>query len=298
MNTPTDPLPEEKEEIPLTQTGQWNDVPLTQTGQSIYSTDNKHITDSKQELPPSELKNEMWTDKEKQAKEIFDHWIDKRNLIPYLGNTDAIMVWQMKTWLDVKTIIKAIDDISEYYLDKNKKCPYTMEQFFMRDKRWLKKFVENGIIWDMFEHEAVKMKMSEYETLVQKHGKDFTDACVDKLNNYMLSSDKNMKKYKDHYRAILSRVVDAVRERREKTKHNLKDPRMKKPDWYGYFVDEEEMYEWYESKWRREEIYATYGKDYVLQVMKVKSRNRYMKNMNMESAIKPIPEDIKPLPLK
>lgn len=55
------------------------------------------------------------------------------------------------------------------------------------------------------------------------------------------------------------------------------------------------MYEWYEANDRRNEIFATYGRDYVMKVLKVKSMNKFYASNGMPE--KPIPEDIKPLPL-
>lgn len=52
------------------------------------------------------------------------------------------------------------------------------------------------------------MTNAEYEKLVSTHGKDFTDQCIEKLDNYKGSSNK---KYASDYRAILSWVVDDLK---------------------------------------------------------------------------------------
>jgi len=52
------------------------------------------------------------------------------------------------------------------------------------------------------------MYQSEYDDLVNKHGKEFADKCVEKLDNYKGSSGK---KYENDYKAILSWVVGTVK---------------------------------------------------------------------------------------
>ena len=56
--------------------------------------------------------------------------------------------------------------------------------------------------------EFVHMKQSEYDTLVEKHGKAATDKFIEVLDNY---KGANKKKYDSDYRAILSWVVDKVK---------------------------------------------------------------------------------------
>lgn len=56
--------------------------------------------------------------------------------------------------------------------------------------------------------EFVTMTNDEYEKLVVAHGKELTDQCIQKLDNYKGS---NGKKYKSDYRAILSWVLDEVK---------------------------------------------------------------------------------------
>ena len=56
--------------------------------------------------------------------------------------------------------------------------------------------------------EFVHMKQSEYDTLVEKHGKAATDKLIEVLDNY---KGANKKKYDSDYRAILSWVVDKVK---------------------------------------------------------------------------------------
>ena len=66
--------------------------------------------------------------------------------------------------------------------------------------------------------EFVTMSNVEYETLVNTHGKEFTDQCITRLDNYKGSSGKT---YKSDYRAILSWVIDEVKKNQGKaTKSN------------------------------------------------------------------------------
>ncbi len=55
--------------------------------------------------------------------------------------------------------------------------------------------------------DSVKLTEKEYDTLAAERGKDFTDKCIETLNNYKLASGK---KYKSDYYAIRSWVIDAV----------------------------------------------------------------------------------------
>lgn len=59
--------------------------------------------------------------------------------------------------------------------------------------------------------EFVKMSEANYDRLVEMYGKAFTDACIVELDLYKGAKGK---KYKDDYRAILSWVVDRVKEKK------------------------------------------------------------------------------------
>jgi hypothetical protein len=63
--------------------------------------------------------------------------------------------------------------------------------------------------------EFVSMTQDELDKLVDKYGKDFTDKCIEVLDNYKGSSGK---KYKSDYRAILTWVVGKVNESKQKEK--------------------------------------------------------------------------------
>ena len=63
--------------------------------------------------------------------------------------------------------------------------------------------------------EFVTMTNDEYEKLIATYGKEFTDKCVEVLDNYKGSSGK---KYKSDYRAVLSWVVGKVNETKQKEK--------------------------------------------------------------------------------
>lgn len=58
--------------------------------------------------------------------------------------------------------------------------------------------------------EFVSMTNAEYDKLVSTYGKDFADQCINSLDNYKGSTGK---KYKSDYRAILSWVIDKVKQR-------------------------------------------------------------------------------------
>jgi hypothetical protein len=61
--------------------------------------------------------------------------------------------------------------------------------------------------------EFVSMTNVEYEKLVNTYGKSFADQCIKKLDDYKGATGKN---YKSDYRAILSWVVDEIKEKRSK----------------------------------------------------------------------------------
>jgi hypothetical protein len=56
--------------------------------------------------------------------------------------------------------------------------------------------------------EFVQLKESEYNKLIEEHGKPLTDKMIQTLDNY---KGANGKKYKSDYRAILNWVVDKVK---------------------------------------------------------------------------------------
>jgi hypothetical protein len=57
--------------------------------------------------------------------------------------------------------------------------------------------------------EHVKMTPTEYQKLVNDHGEETTQKCIQKLDNYI--PNKPGKPYADHYRAILSWVINEVK---------------------------------------------------------------------------------------
>lgn len=63
--------------------------------------------------------------------------------------------------------------------------------------------------------EFVSMTNAEHEKLVSTYGKDFADQCITVLDNYKGSNGKT---YKSDYRAILSWVIDKVKEQQAKNK--------------------------------------------------------------------------------
>ena len=58
--------------------------------------------------------------------------------------------------------------------------------------------------------EFVSMTNAEYDKLVSTYGKEFADQCINSLDNYKGSTGK---KYKSDYRAILSWVIDKVKQK-------------------------------------------------------------------------------------
>ena len=57
--------------------------------------------------------------------------------------------------------------------------------------------------------EFVSMTNADYEKLISTYGKEFADQCIKVLDNYKGSKGKT---YRSDYRAILSWVVDKVKE--------------------------------------------------------------------------------------
>jgi hypothetical protein len=68
--------------------------------------------------------------------------------------------------------------------------------------------------------EFVSMTNAEYEKLVSTYGKDFADQCITSLDNYKGSSGK---KYKSDYRAILSWVIDKVKQKTTAKSNGMSD---------------------------------------------------------------------------
>jgi hypothetical protein len=70
--------------------------------------------------------------------------------------------------------------------------------------------------------EFVQLKESEYNKLIEEHGKPLTDKMIEVLDNY---KGANGKKYKSDYRAILNWVVDKVKGvKNERTKQGSRKP--------------------------------------------------------------------------
>lgn len=61
----------------------------------------------------------------------------------------------------------------------------------------------------------------EYQRLVDTHGKEFADQCIKTLDNYKGSNGKT---YKSDYRAILSWVIDTVKEKQGKKTPKTSSP--------------------------------------------------------------------------
>ena len=78
--------------------------------------------------------------------------------------------------------------------------------------------------------EFVKMTEPEYDKLVSQFGEQFTLACIEELDNYKGAKGRT---YKSDYRAILSWVVDRVREKRpgleKASKENVQTAPQSKP---------------------------------------------------------------------
>jgi hypothetical protein len=70
--------------------------------------------------------------------------------------------------------------------------------------------------------EFVQLKESEYNKLIEEHGKPLTDKMIEVLDNY---KGANGKKYKSDYRAILNWVVDKVKGvKNERAKQGSRKP--------------------------------------------------------------------------
>jgi hypothetical protein len=61
--------------------------------------------------------------------------------------------------------------------------------------------------------DSVSLSQSEYDKLIQEYGKEFTDECIQVLDNYKVANGKN---YKSDYRAMLNWVVERVKEKATK----------------------------------------------------------------------------------
>lgn len=70
--------------------------------------------------------------------------------------------------------------------------------------------------------EFVRMKQSEYDTLVEKYGKAATAKFIEVLDNY---KGANKKKYDSDYRAILSWVVDKVKKEHPSLFRKAEEPK-------------------------------------------------------------------------
>ena len=68
--------------------------------------------------------------------------------------------------------------------------------------------------------EFVLMTSEEYNKLVLQDGEEFTKSCIDRLDNYI---GANGKRYKSHYRAILSWVRDAEKEKGDWNKSDINE---------------------------------------------------------------------------
>ena len=76
--------------------------------------------------------------------------------------------------------------------------------------------------------EFVKMKETEYNTLVEQHGRPLVAKMIQVLDNY---KGANGKKYKSDYRAILNWVADKVKgEKNERYKQSCRKP-LSEYDW-------------------------------------------------------------------
>jgi len=69
--------------------------------------------------------------------------------------------------------------------------------------------------------EFVSMREEEHQKLVDQYGEDFTKRCIETLDNYKGSSGRT---YKSDYRAILSWVIDKVKEKQTRPKQQSGNP--------------------------------------------------------------------------
>jgi hypothetical protein len=85
----------------------------------------------------------------------------------------------------------------------------------VKESKEKKSKVNNKILYGEF----VELLDSEYESLVQKYGQEFTQTCIETLDNYKGQSGT---KYKSDYRAILNWVVERVSEKATRSKSKPK----------------------------------------------------------------------------
>jgi hypothetical protein len=110
-------------------------------------------------------------------------------------------------------LVKLTTPITRYYTDNTQIINNIVEQDEKKPKETKIQYAE-----------FVKMTQKEYDTLLEKYGKDNLDKMIEVLDNYKGSKNK---KYASDYRAILTWVVERV----------VKDAGNKKPDESGYKFD-------------------------------------------------------------
>ena len=118
---------------------------------------------------------------------------------PYVDNPSVENQGQLNT--KESNIKKSITDKSitdNTASQKNSPAP--------SEKMKKKKYAESVLLFEI-----------EYETLCNELGKDFTDECIEVLNNYKLA---NGKKYKSDYHAIRSWVISRVSQKYPNQKNN------------------------------------------------------------------------------
>jgi hypothetical protein len=59
----------------------------------------------------------------------------------------------------------------------------------------------------------VKLTQEEYDRLKKELGKKFLDACIFRLNAYLVNNNKKLKQYKDHNLVIRTWVIDEVKKK-------------------------------------------------------------------------------------
>ena len=84
--------------------------------------------------------------------------------------------------------------------------------------------------------EYVSMTNEEYNKLFNEFGKDFTDRCIETLDNYKGASGK---KYKSDYRAILNWVVDKVKKQEPNESKQEKFKREQQESWERWLKQHE-----------------------------------------------------------
>lgn len=169
----------------------------------LGNTDKEDISDA---LRPS-IRKELDADVVTEAL-INEGWIDEDNGFFYIHDwTEWQSFWY--TYLEKKEKDRLRKKAER---DKKKEETSKVEE---TDKKSVSDKKDKKITRSKNKIEFAKyvlMTQKEYDTLVNKYGETFAQKCIEKLNNYKGANPKK-RTYESDYRAILSWVVDEIKNR-------------------------------------------------------------------------------------